>query len=197
MRALIIALLFLPFATFGQGIKTDFSLPFPEPAGLEQKVFQCNNGNTLLLNFTEEAGIAVDVYGADHKKSGHAVIRSGLWSPDNMKNSIVRGLYNMGDSVVMFLEQTLERERGLYRIFISPTTGMKISEQKIGAHEKYGKFLSTMAGNRDPGYKRFFVKKDEQSNAYAVIAEDQTAHESGKRVEVTHYGANHTVISKS
>ena len=196
MRCLFTSLLFiLAVRAMAQHPNVDYSLPFNEPAEYGVKLFQCSNGNTLMLTFMAENGITVDVYDSTHKKAGRGIIRSQLWESGKMKNADVCGLYNMGDSVVLFLKQIVDREMGLYRIFISPKTGTKISEQKIAAHKKISGYIA-MWGAGDL-QKKIMVKKDARSNAYAVITEDIMAHESGQRVEVLHFSDTHQLIGRS
>ena len=196
-HCLAIAFCLIASLSYSQPLQTAYSAPFDEPEELETKVFQCNNGNTLLFNFTAKDGISVDVYDTTRRKIGHTDLKSEMWNPRIMKKSEVKGIYNMGNSVVVFLEQLDNRKPVLYRLVLSPVTGRALKQNKVIEMESYGLGAGYTMAFGGIGEKSFNVVMSPNADAYGIVAFDPFASETAKRILVLHYDSSHNEIGRS
>ncbi len=196
-RYLLLFCTALSLAASAQNVPIKYSAPFDEPEGLDTKLFQCSNGNTLLLNFTKKHGIETKVYDSEHKPKTSAILTSELWDAGIMGKSAVDGIFNIGGNVVIFLEQLDSRQPMLYRLVLSPETGRIIRQDKVAEMPSYGAGAGYAMAFGGVTPKGFFVEKDPNSDAYAVLAFDGFASETAKRIQLLHFDGEHKEISRS
>lgn len=196
-RYLLLLCTAISLAAGAQSVNVKYSAPFEEPEALDSKLFQCSNGNTMLLNFTKHDGIEVRVYDTAHKPKGRATLTSKVWDAGIMNKSAVDGIFNIGDDVVVFLEQLDSRKPILYRLVLSSENGRILKQDKIAEMPGYGAGAgyAMMFGGVAP--KGFHVEKDPNSGAYAVLAFDGFASETAQRIELIHFDGAHTEIARS
>src|SRR5690606_8897106 len=76
---------------------TVLSEPLEEISEKSQtRLHQANNGNTLLMEFTDHSGINVQVYDKSRKVVASTVLKSELWKPKEMGWSSICGIFNSG-----------------------------------------------------------------------------------------------------
>src|SRR5689334_1137573 len=112
--------LLLTLFSSAQSPNISYSEPFEESEDLASKIVFCSNGNTLLLHFRQKDGVTVDVFDASHKNIAHVDNNSEVLNTKNYRNSQLRGIYNMGDGVVAFLQVRKNNQLPqLFRIIFS------------------------------------------------------------------------------
>jgi hypothetical protein len=184
-------------AAIAQAPSVSYSLPFEEPEGLESKVFQCSNGNTMFFTFTKKEGINLTIYDSNRRVKVKKEFHGTEWEDGAMVGGEVKGIYEMSGKVVLFLQQIIKKTPMLFRIVIDPVTGVKVEDKKIGELDKYG-FGAGYAmafGGTDP--KTFHIVKDILSDCYAICRFDGFASESEHRIEITHYSGDHRELNKA
>ena len=200
MRNSIVLAMFcclMSVAAIGQAPSVKYSLPFDEPDGLESKVFQVSNGNTMFFTFTKKEGINLTIYDSSRRVKVKKELHGTEWEDGSMVGGEVKGIYEMNGKVVLFLQQVIKKTPMLFRLVIDPVTGVKVEDKKIGELDKYG-FGAGYAmafGGTDP--KTFHIVKDVLSDCYAICRFDGFASESEHRIEITHYSGDHREINKA
>lgn len=188
----------LSLSLFAQQPTVTYSETFDEPsAKTKVRLFRNAKGNTLLLQFTDRDGIYVNTFDEAHKPGGQAIITSELWDAGEMNRTSIAGIYDIGGDAVIFLEQTIKKQPLLYRLIISAETGKLIREDKIGEMPKYGAGAGYAMAFGGVQGKGFYIKKDQNSDAYAVLIFDGFAEETAKRIELIHYDGSHKEIGRS
>ena len=171
-----------------------YSEPFDEPEDLATKIVLCNNGNTLLFHFMHKEGVMVDVYDALHNPIAHTPNNSEVLNTKNYYSSQLRGIYNMGDQVVAFMQVNAKKEYPkLYRIAFSSVSGKMLSEdetaivpEKFRSRDRAGKYV-------DVG-QFYLVKKDPVSDAYAIVTYFGQDLDGAAKPFVFHYNGKHEEI---
>lgn len=189
--------LVISISGLAQSPQVIYSQPIEEPDGLNAKTFQCSNGNTLLLNFTPKKGIEIDVFDTARQKSRHAVITGALWDPTEMSATSIEGIYNIGDQVALFLSQQVDGKPSLFRILISPITGLSAGQSKIADIPKYKMLDKFYVDAETKTPKGFFVETDPTSGAYAVLVSNSFDESPGKALRLLHFDASHKEIASA
>ncbi len=195
MKKILFFFCLLPLfhAASAQELKVTLSPAFEEPDDLDARLFQCTNGNTLMLLFTK-GGIRVTVYDPARKPIARTLLASNSLPAGAVKQSQLTGLFNLGNEVVIFVQRTTGSNPGLYRLSVSPVDGKltaatKVSE--IGEYKGGSAFAMAFGGVKA---KQFFVQKDPQSDAYAVAVFDPFE-ETGKRIMLKLYDGTHNEVT--
>jgi hypothetical protein len=195
---ILASLSFLLFSCFvGLAQSVEYSPPFIEPGGhIESKVFQCSNGNTLLFSFTIREGMFVSLFDTAHRiKMKRPIVGRG-WDARETEKTEIRGIYEIHDSVVMFVQQEIDKQLFLFRLIFDPATGAITEHKKIVESEKYtrGEAYAVYVGS-DP--KKFYVVKDKYSGCYAVARFDGLAPKDKAHITVTHFDGSHKEINSA
>jgi hypothetical protein len=190
-------LILFPAVLFAQTPKVERSQSFVEPESGASRLIMLKNGNTLFLNFTRKDGIKVTVYDPAHNARPVVEISGKVWEPRKMDDTKLKGFYEIGGNVVVFLEQIVQRAPSLYRLVIDGKTGTLLKEEKIAqlpTVDVGSAWGMTFGGLSIPD---FYVRKDPQSDYYAVVSFNSLSHDRDKRIEVVHYGPDHSEINRA
>ncbi|WP_349318298.1 hypothetical protein [Chitinophaga sp. MM2321] len=195
--AALCSLLLLPVLLFAQSPKVERSKPFDEPEFGASRLLMLKNGNTLFFNFTRKEGINVVVYDKKHHAKPTAHILGKEWSPRLMDDSYLKGLYEINGNAVIFLEQAERHKPSLFRLIVDGKTGKLLKEEKIAELPKvsmgaaYGMFFKALS------IPDFYVRKDPQSDYYAVGVFNSLSHDRDERIEVIHYNPDHSELNRA
>lgn len=182
---------------FAQQPQISYSQPFEEPEGLESKVIQCRNGNTFLFTFMKKDGIKTALYDKNHKLISDQTLKSTVWNPKEMGAFGISSIFEIGDNLILFIDQLEDRVPRLYRMSLNSSNGKVTEEKKITEMPAYpgGAGYAMAFGHVDA--KEFKVEKDPASDCYAVVASDGFAHETEDRIHIMHFNGKHELLSEA
>jgi hypothetical protein len=190
--ALLLALLCIAYLPVHAQFKQIAEGPkFEEPEEGFAKILQLKNGNTFYMHVTLTEGINVRIYDASHKEK---VVTTFLPSYQELEeNDAVEGVFEINDKVIVFVNKYENKLLTLYRLIIDGNTG-KLSQDKIIAVSKnpakYGKL-------RKPRQTDFFnIRKDPNSDNYAIAVYDESEGDRTKILEIIHYSGDHTELTR-
>jgi len=173
--------------SYAQQPTIDRSTAFEEPEDGATRLLMMKNGNTLFFHFTPKKGINVTVY--DEKHHAKAAVRNSLKLAKNkyIKVSQLAGLYEINGQAVAFIRQRVDRHPGLYRLCFDNKTGKLVDEVLVADFPKGDQETQT----------NFHVRKDPNSEYYAIALYNNLAEERGKRIQIIHYAPDHKEINKA
>ena len=203
---LFIPLLLCTCAAMGQQFSIEKSAEFDEPEYGWNKLLQLKNGNTFYFHSTKKEGIQVTVYDIKRKKIAQRTLVSRIWDVENMKNSVIKGLYEINGEPVVFVMQDDDAIPTLYRMRLNGTNGTLVKEEAVGTLEKPIKQFalehSQLSGEQYPS--DITVEKDPESDNYAIIYYNTYSVmyfrrdvDRSKRIKVIHYDGTHKKISEA
>jgi hypothetical protein len=190
-------LILFPAVLFAQTPKVERSQSFVEPETGASRLMMLKNGNTLFLHFTRKDGIRVTVYDPAHNAQPVVQVLGKVWNHKDMDDTKLKGLYEIGGNVVVFMEQIAHRQPLLYRIIIDGKSGSLLQEEKIAqlpAVDLGSAWGMTIGALSIPD---FYVRKDPQSEYYAVASFNSLSHDRDKRIEVVHYSPDHKEVNRA
>jgi hypothetical protein len=161
---------------------------FKEPVEGYGKILQLKNGNTMFINITTKKSIDVRLYDADHKEI--VVTNDELQTVGKLKHSSIEGVFEISGDVVICISEIDSRTPVLYRVIIDGKNGNLKEESKIGELNKlgFGAGYAIVWGDVPP--PDFYVRKDPNSDNYAVAMFNSFESERSKRIEIVVYGAD-------
>ena len=156
------------------------------------KILQMKNNSTMFFHINFSKGLNIHVYDAQYKGKTETNIEPAYGS---LKAGNIEGIFEIsGDAVVMISDVT---ENGilLYRLIIDGITGKLKDEKQIASLKR----ISLKKGDLKiaapaPG---IYVRKDPNSENYAVALMNSIASDSSKRIEIVLYGNNNKEISRA
>jgi len=165
---------------------------FDEPEEGFAKILQMKNGNTFYIHITPKDGINIRVYDANHKEKAVKTISPAYESLD--KKDDVRGIFEMNNDVVVFVNRDDDGDKlpRLHRMIFDGTSG-NLKKQQIISIGKYT--WRNRPFTTDP-IIFFNIRKDPDSDNYALVNYDETEKDNTKRIEIVHYGSDHNEISR-
>ncbi|HTJ11787.1 MAG TPA: hypothetical protein VL547_07170 [Dinghuibacter sp.] len=192
--SVLLLLLLFSLPCFAQFKPVAESAPFEEPKTGYAKLIQLKNGNTMYLYMPAKEAIEVKVYDAAHKQKAVKAIAPGF---DQSKYAVVKGVFELGGNVVVTICNYEEHRPELYRIVIDGNNGEKLSVDKLGELDKmtYGKGMGVLFGH--VALPDFFVRKDPNSDNYAVVMLNSFESDRNKRILITWYGPDNKEINRA
>lgn len=189
--------LMLPVILPAQSPEVVRSQSFDEPEDGASRLLLMKNGNTLFFHFTRKKGIEVVVYNNKHHESPMEHNRVRSWKQKKMGNAALKGLFEMNGQAVVFLRQYISKKPCLYRFIFDGNTGKLLKEDIIGDLPRVGmkSGYSLMFGSVPT--PDFYVRKDPESEYYAVAAFNSFAHDRNERIKVTHYSPDHKKLNEA
>ena len=170
------------------------STGFEEPESGFCKIISERNGNTAFLHVTIKEGINIRIYDPAHKQLVNKHIE-----PDygKLKEADVLGTYEINNNLVLFIRELDESRPVLYRLIIDGEKGNLIEEKLIGTLPKmdWGKGYAVAFGKVPT--PDFYVRKDPESDNYAVALFNSFASDRNERIELVHYNKGHQEISRA
>jgi hypothetical protein len=165
---------------------------FEEPEEGFAKILQLKNGNTFYIHITPKDGINVRVYDANHKEKAVKTISPAYESLD--KKDEVRAIFEMNNDVVLFVNRDDDGDKlpRLHRLIFDGITGSLKKQQIIGT----GKYTWRDRPFTTDPIIFFNIRKDPNSDNYAVANYDETEKDNTKRIELVQYGSDHNEINR-
>jgi hypothetical protein len=168
---------------------------FKEPVEGYAKILQLKNGNTMFINITTKKSIDVRLYNADHQEI--AVTDDELNAVGKLKHSSIEGVFEISGNVVICISEIDSRTPVLYRVIIDGKNGDLKEESKIGELNKlgFGAGYAIIWGNVP--LPDFYVRKDPNSDNYAVAMFNSFESERSKRIEIVVYGSDNKEVRRA
>lgn len=184
-------LLFLSILTFNIA-NAQFKLiaegpVFKEPEEGFAKILQMKNGNTMFICITVKDGINVVVYNPSHQQIAQTNIEPAYGKSDK---GGIEAIFELNGNVVLMISKAVSRTPTLYRLIIDAQNGTLKDEQKIAELKKVSFFEGYAIGFGGVPLPDFFVRKDPNSDNYAVAMFNSFESERSKRIEIVSYGAD-------
>jgi hypothetical protein len=183
--------LFTSIFCYGQPKVIAESPEFKDPPN--GKIFQLKDGTTVFIQlFKDGDKIISRIYGPDHKQHSEKVEKIKL------KGAAGEGIFEHNGKINFFVSGYEDKNVPvLLRLIIDANTGKIEREEKIGSLMKASgeREYATIYGNVPR--PRFYVKKDEKSNNYAVLLMNSFEPDLHKRIEVIFYNADNKEIARS
>lgn len=190
----LVLLLFVQTLTHAQFKVIAEGPVFDEPEKGFARILQLKNGSTLFVHIAVKDGIDVKIYDAKHKQKAmkHITPEYG-----KLKMGSVDGIFEINGDAVLLISEIDSKAPVLYRVIIDGNTGSKKKEEKIAELKKLnmGSGYAMMFGGVP--MPDFYIRKDPNSDNYAVAMLNSFESDRNKRIEVVLYGANHQEISRS
>ncbi|RAJ83406.1 hypothetical protein CLV59_103373 [Chitinophaga dinghuensis] len=180
----------------GQTPEVSRSVSFKEPSAGACKLLQMKNGNTLFFHFSKKKGIEVAVFDTKHKMSPIVNNHVESFKTKQLGTSDFKGLFEINGQALLFLVRYEHRSPLLYRFTFDGKSGKLIEEKVVGEIEKLPITAGYAVVYGGVGLPSFDVKKDPESDYYAVATINTFAHESNARIKITHYSPEHKVINE-
>ncbi|HTJ51285.1 MAG TPA: hypothetical protein VL443_17615 [Cyclobacteriaceae bacterium] len=185
---------FIPFTNtiIAQSFQIEESDPFPEPEKGSLKIILLPNGNTALLHI-EEKSINYRLFDSEQKM----VLQRPISKGHSSSNTNLVSIFTVGSDIVLFYNALENRTPVLYRTVIDSGSGKILKDEEIGRLNKFKMFAGyAMAFGAVPP-PNFYIRKDRNSDCYAVGLFNSFEQDRNKRIEIRHYNGKHEVINKA
>ena len=106
-------------------------------------------------------------------------------------------MFSIGTDIVIFYSALLDRTPVLYRLIIDSTTGNLVKEDEIGRLNKYKTWAGYGMAFGGVPPAQFIVRKDKNSDHYAVGLFNSFESDRNKRIELRHYNGRHEAINQA
>lgn len=166
---------------------------FDEPEEGFAKILQMKNGNTIFIHITPKKEINVQVYDASHKKKAERSFLAN-YEKDNIN---VESSFEINNDVVLMVRTVDHRIPRLYRLIINGSTGVLKSEKKIVELNKITMGQGYAAAFGSVPAPNFYIKKDPNSDNYALAIFNSFTSDRNKRIEIVFYGSDHSELSRA
>jgi hypothetical protein len=197
----LLSVLFISTISFAQFKVLATGNGFKEPEKGYAKIIQQRNGYTTYVHLTIKDGINVRIYDENHKE-----VADKNLTPNYGKLRIgkgqgamqgIQGMYEINKNIVLFVSEYEDNKPVLYRIIIDGKTGNLLEEKTIGSLKNfnYGSAYAVLFGKVP--MPAFYVRKDAESDNYAVALFNSFASDRNQRIELVHYNKEHQEISRS
>jgi hypothetical protein len=161
---------------------------FEEPQDGFAKILQLKTGNTIFIHITNKDGIDTRIYNSAHKETVTNHINPTY---DKLgTGSSIEGAFEINGDVVLMVSKSESRTPTLYRIIIDGKTGAAKEDKQIAQLAKVGFFAGYAMAFGNVPQPDFFVRKDPQSDNYALVLFNSFESERSKRIEIISYGAD-------
>lgn len=197
----LLAVLLISTASFAQFKVLATGNGFEEPEKGYAKIIQEKNGYTFFIHLTIKDGINVRIYDENHKQvtdknltPAYGKLRIGK-GQGAMQG--IQGMYEINKNIALFVSEYENNKPVLYRIIIDGKTGDLLEEKTIGSLKdfNYGSAFGVLFGKVP--MPTFYVRKDPESDNYAVALFNSFQSDRNKRIELVHYNKEHQEISRS
>lgn len=195
MKKILLSLLFLlPFVAIAQLSVVAESQPFDEPEDGFARILALKNGSTAFLHITYKEGIDVKIFDPSHKE-----IVSKTIDPDygKLKSPHVQGIYEIDNSINLFISEIDEGIPSLYRILIDEKDGHLIEKKTIGTLKKISMAQGYAVAFGGVPLPSFIVRKDPYSDNYGEVLYNTFESARDKRVELVLYNASGQELSRN
>lgn len=167
---------------------------FDEPEAGAAKIIKAQNGTTYLLHFEKHGKISIRSYNTDKKLAYNKTVE---YEAGGKKVGNVSAVYEINGQIICFIYRLDNKTPTLLRVIINGSNGSIVSQETIARFDKLnmGSGYAMAFGNVPP--PDFFIRKDENSNSYAIALFNTFAENRNERIELLHFNDQHQVISRS
>jgi len=195
-KPLSLFLLILLFSTVKAQFKQIAEGPvFKEPEEGFAKVLQLKNGNTMFLDISLKEGIQVHMYNPAHHETAITQVDPSYGKISRGGN--IKGAFEINGDVVLMVSSLDSRVPTLYRVIIDGKTGTLKDDTKIAELGKVNIFQGYSMAFGGVPIPDFFVRKDPNSDNYAVVLFNTFESDRSKRIEIVSYGTNNKEMSRA
>ena len=145
------------------------------------KVLCMKNSNTLLFHFEPNKAIIVKVFDSTRKEIADQKHVCRMLDISSLKEATFKGLYDINDEAVLFIEQERLSRYVLVRLRFSARDGTLIEEKLAGESKSQSKRT------------RYYVMKDKDDDGYAIFFCTDIPQFKDCRLNVTYYNNRHEV----
>ena len=137
--------------------KYEISKPLNLPERGVNKVLCMKNGNTVLLHLDILKPITVKIFDSTHKLTGTKELHTRLLNTSLLQTTSFKGLFEINNEAVLFVEQDHLSKRQLIRIRFNGKSGTLVQEEEVAQSPGIAK------------HSYFVVLKEKHRNDYAVL----------------------------
>lgn len=196
-KKLLSALIFS--SLLGMGANAQFntiaqSSEFSEPQTGNAKILKDENGNTIFLHLGNKGELTIKAYSPEKKLIYDKV--SDYVGPKRNQRDIT-ALFTNNDELVIFVMTRENKKPTLNRVLIDLKTGNLKSVTEIDQLNKFARkegYAVVMGNVPLPDY---FIRKDPNSDAYAIVAFNSFESNRNFRIHSFHYDGAHNLLSAS
>jgi hypothetical protein len=198
---ILLSALLISTASFAQFKVLATGNGFEEPENGYAKILQEKNGYTFFIHLTIKDGMNVRIYDENHKQVADKNLTPnyGKLRIGKGKGAMqgIQGMYEINKNIALFVSEYEDNKPVLYRIIIDGKTGELLKEETIGSLNdvNYGTAFGVLFGKVP--MPAFYVRKDPESDNYAVALFNSFESDRNKRIELVHYNKEHREISRS
>ena len=156
---------------------------FPDPGPGFAKILQMKDASTIFIHVSFTKGLDVQVYGFQYKEKTETKIEPAYGT---LNAGNVEAIFEINGDAVVMVSNTANNETVLYRLIIDGKTG-KLKEEKQIASVKRATATSL---------PQLAVRKDPNSENYAVATFRSFESDTSKRIEISIYGNDNREISR-
>ncbi len=148
------------------------------------KILHMKNYSTMFFHINFNTGINIHVYEPKYHAKTETNIKPAY---GNLNAGSIEGIFEINSDAVIMISSKVENTISLYRLIIDGTTGMLKDEKQIASLKliPLKKADTKMATAWQPG---FLVRKDPNSENYAVAITNSFVSDTSKRIEIILYG---------
>lgn len=154
------------------------------------KILQMKNYSTIYLHINFEQGLNVQVYEPKYRNKTETNIEPAY---GKLKAGNLEGIFEANGDAVVMISSTVDNSIALYRLIIDGTTGKLKEEKQIASLNIY----SVKKSDKDFAKPGIHVRKDPDSENYAVVVTNSFVSDTTKRIEVILYGSDNNEIKRS
>jgi hypothetical protein len=167
---------------------------FEQPDEGFAKILQFKNGSTMYIYVDVKKGIDIHRYDPSHKETATNHINP---SYGKLKNGAIKGAFEINGDAVILVSEIDGRVPALYRLIVDGKTGNLKDDSKIAELNKMSMFsgYSVVFGNVP--MPDFFVRKDPDSDNYAVAMFNSFESDRSKRIEIASYGPDNKEVARA
>jgi hypothetical protein len=200
-KTLLISLLtLLGFAAFPQITILAESAPLEEDLeDAKIKLLPLKNGNTAFIEFIGKKGFRIRIFNPAHKQIADREIEASYGKMSMY--GFIDGIFSVEDQIIVFVSDvvrasTFKAYFALFRIVINGTNGAVIKDEQIAKLTEFGASGETAFKKGFLDQPGFYVRKDPNSDNYAIAHFDSFESDRNKRLKLTHYDARHSVLNE-
>jgi len=154
------------------------------------KILQMKNYSTMYLHINFEQGLNVQVYEPRYRNKTETNIEPAY---GKLKTGNVESVFETNGDAVVMISNATENSIILYRLIIDGTTGKLKEEKQIASLNIY----SVKKSDKDFAKPGIHVRKDANSENYAVVVTNNFVSDTTKRVEVILFGNDNNEIKRA
>ncbi len=173
------------------------SVSFKEPESGWLKLLQLKNGNTILLHLGFKRNATVKIFDPRHELIAETRLKLDAGRNGNLKKAVVEAVHEIDGNMVVFIQNYPRKTPTLYRFVIDGQSGKLLKEEVVGKLSALHMGSAFALGFGHADMPDFLVKKDPNSDHYAVAMFNSFESDRNKRVELVLYNGKHQQVSRA